>query len=125
MTHAANRVPEGAPSVIPRLFCRDPGAEVDFCAKAFGAAELVRRAGPGVALYVYVDDVDAAVERAVAGAAKVLIPATNQFWGDRTAWVLDPEGHVWTVATRIEELTEEDRRHRFQEINARAANPHV
>jgi PhnB protein len=82
-------------------------------------------AGPGVALYVYVDDVDAAVERAVAGAAKVLIPATNQFWGDRTARVLDPEGHVWTVATRIEELTEEDRRHRFQEINARAANPHV
>ena len=75
-----------------------------------------------MALYVYVDDVDAAVERAVARAATVLVPPTDQFWGDRTAWVLDPQGHVWTFATRIEEPTEEERRRRLEEINERAAH---
>jgi PhnB protein len=158
MTHAAKGVPDGASAVIPRLFCRDPDVEIDFCTQAFRAAELVRRAGPDgtvvhalltvgaamvmiesewpgfanrapapdgsspVALYVYVDDVDAAVERAVARAATVLVPPTDQFWGDRTAWVLDPQGHVWTFATRIEEPTEEERRRRLKEINQRAAH---
>jgi PhnB protein len=36
-----------------------------------------------VVIYVYVEDVDKTVERAVAGGAKVLIPVKNQFWGDR------------------------------------------
>jgi PhnB protein len=79
----------------------------------------VRDGSSPVALYVYVDDVDATVERAVANAAKVLMPPTDQFWGDRTAWILDPQGHVWTVATRTAETTEAERRRRLEEINAR------
>jgi len=47
-----------------------------------------------VVIFVYVEDVDQVVERAVARGAKVLSPAANQFWGDRTAWVMDPAGHV-------------------------------
>src|SRR5947208_2199913 len=98
-------VPDGASVVIPRLFCRNPAAEIDFCTDTFGAVERVRRPGPdgGVAhalvtigpamimieaewpevasrapqpdgsspvvLYVYVEDVDKTVERAVAGGA--------------------------------------------------------
>ena len=158
MTQKTKGIPQGASAVIPRLFCRDPAAEIDFCTHAFGAAEQVRRSGPDgtlvhalvtigpamlmiesewpgfanrapvpdgsspVALYVYVDDVDATVERAVASAAKVLMPPTDQFWGDRTAWILDSQGHVWTVATRKEESTEEERRQRLEEINARAGD---
>lgn len=72
-----------------------------------------------VVLFVYVEDVDAAVERAVGGGAKVLAPATDQFWGDRTAWIMDPSGHVWTIATRIEELTEEERQARLARIYGR------
>lgn len=72
-----------------------------------------------VILYVYVDDVDETVERAVDGGAKVLAPATDQFWGDRTAWVMDPAGHVWTIATRIEEPTEAERQARLARIHAR------
>ena len=45
--------------------------------------------------------------------AKVLRPAENQFWGDRIAWIMDPSEHVWTVATRIEETTEEQRQGRW------------
>lgn len=66
-----------------------------------------------VVIFVYVADVDRAVERAVAMGAKVLMPAENQFWGDRTARILDPSGHVWTVASRIEETTEEQRSERW------------
>jgi len=60
-----------------------------------------------VGIFVYVEDVDKTVERAVNGGAKVLIPVENQFWGDRIGWVMDLSGHVWTIATRIEESREE------------------
>ena len=69
-----------------------------------------------VVLYVYVPDVDATVERAVACGATVLLPLTNQFWGDRTARILDPAGHVWTVSTRIEETSTEERQERWSRI---------
>lgn len=69
-----------------------------------------------VVIFVYVADVDHAVDRAVAMGAKVLVPAQDQFWGDRTARILDPSGHVWTVASRIEETTEEQRAQRWSEI---------
>ena len=62
---------------------------------------------------------DQAVERAVAMGAKVLIPAQNQFWGDRTARILDPSGHVWTVASRVEETSEEQRAARWSEFRER------
>jgi len=68
---------------------------------------------------VYVEDVDQTVERAIAGGAKILIPAQNQFWGDRIAWIMDPSGHVWTIATRIEETTEQERKDRWSDIQTK------
>jgi PhnB protein len=66
-----------------------------------------------VVIFVYVTDVDQTVARAAGLGAQVLIPAQNQFWGDRIAWIMDPSGHVWTVATRIEETTAEERADRW------------
>ena len=66
-----------------------------------------------VIIFVYVENVDAAVERAVAAGSTILMPAANQFWGDRTAWIMDPSGHVWTIATRVEETTEDERQTRL------------
>lgn len=77
-----------------------------------------------VVLYVYVEDVDQTVERAVAAGATVLIPIADQFWGDRTAWIMDPSGHVWTIATRIEETTEDERQARLSRSLAASAEPH-
>jgi PhnB protein len=54
-----------------------------------------------VVLYLYVADADAVIERAVAARARILIPAADQFWGDRVGRIIDPAGHVWNVATRI------------------------
>jgi len=71
-----------------------------------------------VLIFVYVEDVDKTVERAVAGGAKVLVPVQDQFWGDRSGWVMDPSGHVWTIATRIEETAEEERQERWSRISS-------
>jgi PhnB protein len=157
MTEQHKGIPEGASAVIPRLFCRDPAAEIEFCTWTFGAVEGVRRSGAdgkiahalitigpamvmiesewpeapnrapaldgssSVALYVYVENVDDTLERAVARGARILMPVADQFWGDRTAWILDPSGHVWTVATRIEETTEEQRRERLARLYSKSA----
>ncbi len=69
-------------------------------------------------IYVYVADVDQAVERAVTAGAKVLLPVKDQFWGDRTERIMDPSGHVWTIATRIEETSEEERKKRWSDIQS-------
>ena len=67
-------------------------------------------------IYVYVEDVDAVIERAVAGGARVLLPVKNQFWGDRTGRIIDPSGHVWTISTRVEETSSVERQERWSTI---------
>jgi PhnB protein len=69
-----------------------------------------------VVIFVYVEDVDAVFNRAVAAGAKVLLPLQDQFWGDRTCRIMDPSGHVWTIATRIEETSAEERTQRWSSI---------
>jgi len=55
-----------------------------------------------VVIYIYLQNADNAMDRAVAAGARVLMPATNQFWGDRVGRIIDPAGHVWNVASRVE-----------------------
>jgi PhnB protein len=69
-----------------------------------------------IVVLVYVEDVDRAVEEAAALGGSVLLPAQDQFWGDRTARVMDPSGHVWTLASRIQDTTEAERRERWDDI---------
>jgi PhnB protein len=69
-----------------------------------------------VVMFVYVEDVDKTVERAVAAGATILLPAKNQFWGDRTARIMDLSGHVWTIYSRVEETVEEERAERWSSI---------
>jgi PhnB protein len=76
-----------------------------------------------VVIFVYVPDVDRTVERASACGAKLLVPLQNQFWGDRTAWLMDPSGHVWTVATRIDEMTAEERTKRWEQLATQKPTP--
>lgn len=72
--------------------------------------------GSPVRLHLYVEDVDAVVERAVAAGAEVLIPVADQFYGDRAGRLADPFGHVWIVASRKEDLTPEVMQQRFEEL---------
>ena len=75
-----------------------------------------------VVIFVYMPDVDRTVERAIAAGAQVLVPLQNQFWGDRIAWIMDPSGHVWTLATRIEDTTAQERTDRWSAILADKEN---
>jgi PhnB protein len=58
-----------------------------------------------VSLYVYIPDVDAVVDRAVTAGAKLLKPVQDQFYGDRTGFFQDPFGHLWGVATHVEDVS--------------------
>jgi len=62
---------------------------------------------------VYLEDVDSRFERAVAAGAKVRRPLTNQFYGDRSGTVEDPFGHLWTLASRVEEVSPEEMKRRM------------
>lgn len=61
--------------------------------------------GTPVTLHRYVDDCDAAIERAVAAGATVTMPAADMFWGDRYGVVTDPFGHKWSLATHVKDMT--------------------
>ncbi len=64
--------------------------------------------GSPVALHVYVPDVDAAFARAIAAGMTVEIPVTDFFWGERYGSLRDPFGHLWGLASRIEDLSPAD-----------------
>ena len=64
-----------------------------------------RLGGTTVLFELYVDDVDAAVARAVAEGAAVRLPVDDMFWGDRYGWVQDPFGFIWALATIKEVLS--------------------
>ena len=68
--------------------------------------------GSPVSLLLYVEDVDAVFNQAVAAGAKVQRPVADQFYGDRTGGVTDPFGHVWYVATHMEDVSPEEMRKR-------------
>ena len=55
-----------------------------------------------VVIYVYLEGVEAVIERAVDAGARVLLPIEDAFWGDRVGRIIDPSGHVWNVASRME-----------------------
>ena len=86
--------------------------------------------GSPVGLWVYVDDSDALYRKATSAGAK---PAegpmgqmADQFWGDRCGTVVDPEGYMWTIATRKEDLTPQEMKQRqdawMEQFAAQAAH---
>jgi PhnB protein len=74
--------------------------------------------GTSMGLFMYVEDVDAAVQRAVDAGATVTSPIEDQFWGDRFGKVADPFGHEWQIATHKEDLTPEEIMERGKEAMA-------
>lgn len=63
--------------------------------------------GTTTSLHLYVENADAAFDRAVKAGAKALMPVTDMFWGDRYGKVADPFGHQWGIATHTQDLTPE------------------
>jgi PhnB protein len=68
--------------------------------------------GSPVSIHLYVENVDASVERAVAAGARLIRPVADQFYGDRTGGIEDPFGYRWFIATHKEDLTMDEIRRR-------------
>jgi PhnB protein len=70
--------------------------------------------GSGGGLMLYVTDVDETFERAVTGGGKSMKAVENQFYGDRSGSLIDPFGHVWTIATHVEDVAEDEMKRRME-----------
>ena len=70
------------------------------------------RGGATASLMIYVADVDSAFARALSAGARQERPPENQFWGDRMGTLVDPFGHRWTLATHVEDVSDEEMQRR-------------
>ena len=139
---AVKAKPDGYHAVSPYLVVDGAARLIDFLAEVFDAEEFERLAAPGgrighaevrigdsvvmmgdaggehapmqAMIYVYVDDVDATYQRALAAGATTVQPPTDQFYGDRSGGVKAAFGNMWWIATRIEDLTPEELKRRAQ-----------
>lgn len=149
------RVPPRYARVNAWVISRDTDAEVRFLTAAFGAVEtpgsrmlgsdgdidhvevevgdsviMLFDAKPGwpptpAHLRVYVGDVVAAVEQAIAAGARVVTQPTMLVFGERVARVRDPQGHLWWMHERVEEVAPEELASRFADRAAQEAMAYV
>src|SRR5271166_341764 len=81
-----------------------------------GHASAATVGGSPVSLYVYLPDVDTVVKRATDEGAKLLKPVQDQFYGDRNGFLRDPFGHLWGIATHVEDVSPEDMKERMKKM---------
>lgn len=139
---AVKPIPEGYNAITPFLVAEDVPRLIEFLKGAFGATELMRfRATDGhiihaevkigdsivmmfgtmegippmpMTLYLYVPNIDATYRAAIDAGGESLAEPANQFWGDRTAVIVDPVGNKWWIATRIEDVSPDELARRAQ-----------
>lgn len=61
-----------------------------------------------MSIYLYIEDVDGVVQKAIAQNATIIDPISDKFYGDRSGTIVDPFGHTWTIATHIEDVSPEE-----------------
>ena len=92
-----------------RVMLADEHPEMDFLGPQ-------SRNGTTVTMLLYVDNVDEVFDRAIEAGATELRPLCDQFYGDRSGTLTDPWGHIWTIATHIEDVSQEEMDRRFREM---------
>jgi uncharacterized glyoxalase superfamily protein PhnB len=133
---AVKPIPDGYHTVTPYLVVADTQAQLEFIVNALGGTEVSAMRLPDgtpmhaetqlgdskvmlgmsapefpplpAMLYVYVADVDRAYQQAVGAGGESLQEPQDQFYGDRTAAVKDPNGNKWYLATHVEDVSEEE-----------------
>ena len=87
----------------------------------FGSPPIAEGNWP-IVFHLYVPDADAVFTQAVEAGAKVTMPISDQFWGDRYGHVKDPFGFVWAIATHKEDLTPAEIKEREAKLFGGAAH---
>ncbi len=72
-------------------------------------------------IFVYTEDVDSVMQRAIDAGARVDMPLQNMFWGDRYGKFTDPFGHSWAVATHVEDVAPDEMRRRTEVMSKQMA----
>lgn len=75
--------------------------------------------GTPVVIHLYVEDADAWVARAITAGAKVTMPVTEMFWGDRYGQFEDPFGHHWSVGTHVRDVTADEMQKAMQQMGGK------
>ena len=70
--------------------------------------------GSPITLHLYVEDVDAMFDRAIEAGATGMMPVQDCFWGDRYGMLVDPFGHRWSIASRLEDLSPQQLKERAE-----------
>ena len=78
--------------------------------------------GTTAGVFLYVEDVDAVVKKAVDAGATITMEVADQFWGDRFGSIKDPFGHIWSVATHVEDVPPEEMAERAKQAMAALAS---
>jgi len=86
----------------------------------FGSKSPQSIGDSGTGLHIYLDNVDAAFDRAVKAGASVEMPVMDQFWGDRYGKLKDPFGHKWSMATHVRDMSQDEMKKGMDEAFAKA-----
>lgn len=79
--------------------------------------------GTPVSFMMYVEDVDSTAKKAIDSGMKTLMPVENQFYGDRCGTFQDPFGHIWSIATHVEDVPMELMKQKMNEMYLKGAKP--
>jgi len=85
----------------------------------FGSLGPKALKGTPVVIHLYVENADDFVARAAAAGAKVTMPVSDMFWGDRYGQLEDPFGHRWSVGTKMRDVTPDEMREAMRKMSAR------
>ena len=88
---------------------------------AWGSKSPKTLGGTPVSLHIYVENADAAFDRAVKAGCTAQMPMSDMFWGDRYGKVTDPYGHIWGIASHVEDVPPEEMSKRDAEAMAAMA----
>jgi uncharacterized glyoxalase superfamily protein PhnB len=73
--------------------------------EVMGCSSAQTLGGSPISFYLYVENADAALAKAISAGCKELMPVTDMFWGDRMGSVQDPFGLSWTLATHVKDVS--------------------
>ncbi len=73
-----------------------------------GARSPQHYGGSPINVLLYVENTDAMLAQAVSAGAKIVRPLKDEFYGDRTATIVDPFGHTWYIHTHVKDVTPEE-----------------